>query len=74
VCLYDQCVTKYRNAKFKEDRYFVNEVETLLREKSLWRSQTQDIHYSENKASNEVVTLAYPDVAIVPCTLTRTYA
>jgi len=26
VC--DQFVTKYLNAEFKEDRYFVNEVET----------------------------------------------
>jgi hypothetical protein len=35
-------------------------VETQLREKTLWGSQTQDIHYSENKASNKVVTLTYP--------------
>jgi hypothetical protein len=31
--------------------YFVDEVETQLREKTLWGSQTQDIHYSEDKAS-----------------------
>jgi hypothetical protein len=69
VC--DQCVTKYLNAKFKEDRYFVNEVETQLREKPLWGSQNQEFHYSVDKTSNKVVTLTYPDAAIVPCTLTR---
>jgi len=31
VC--DQWVTKYQNAEFKEDKYFVNEVETQLSEK-----------------------------------------
>jgi hypothetical protein len=59
--------------EFKEDRYFVNEVGTQLREKPLRGSQTQDIHYSENKASNKAVTLTYPNAAIVPYTLTRTY-
>jgi len=34
----------------KRDRYFVDEVETQLREKPLWGSQTQDIHYLEDKA------------------------
>jgi hypothetical protein len=48
-------------------------VGTQLREKPLRGSQTQDIHYSENKASNKAVTLTYPDAAIVPYTLTRTY-
>jgi len=71
VC--NQFVTKYLNAKFKEDIYFVNEVETQLRENPLWGSQTQDIHYSENKTSNKAVTLTYPDAAIIHCTLTRTY-
>jgi hypothetical protein len=33
------------------DKYFVDEVETQLREKLLPGSQTQDIHYSEDKAS-----------------------
>jgi phage pi2 protein 07 len=37
--------------RIKEDKYFVDEVETQLREKSLCGSQTQDIHYSEDKAS-----------------------
>jgi len=31
------------------DKYFVDEVETQLREKPLPGSQTQDIHYLENK-------------------------
>jgi hypothetical protein len=50
-----QCVTI--NAKFKWQKYFVNEVETQLREKSLQDSQIQDTHYSEDKASYKVVTL-----------------
>jgi len=41
---------KILNAEFKEDKYFVDEVETQLREKPLRGSQTQDIRYSEDKA------------------------
>jgi hypothetical protein len=44
----------------KGDKYFVDEVETQLREKPLRGSQTQDIHYSEDKASYKVVALTYP--------------
>jgi hypothetical protein len=40
VCVIN-CVTKYQNAKFKEDRYFVDKVETHLKEKSLQGSQTK---------------------------------
>jgi hypothetical protein len=40
-----------------KDIYFVNEVETQLREKSLWGSQTQEFHYSENKASYKTIIL-----------------
>jgi hypothetical protein len=43
----------------KRDRYFVDEVETQLREKPLWGSQTQNFHYSEDKAKYKVVTLTY---------------
>jgi hypothetical protein len=43
----------------KGDKYFVDEVETQLREKSLRGSQTQDIHYSEDKARYKTVTLTY---------------
>jgi len=57
VCV--QRVTKYQNVKCKRDRYFVNEVETQLREKPLRGSQTQDIHYSEDKASYKEVALTY---------------
>jgi hypothetical protein len=42
---------KILNAEFIGDKYFVDEVETQLREKSLQGSQTQDIHYSEDKTS-----------------------
>jgi hypothetical protein len=41
----------------KRDRYFVDEVETQLREKSFWGSQTQNIHYSEDKTSYKEVAL-----------------
>jgi hypothetical protein len=51
---------KILNAEFKGDKYFVDEVETQLREKSLRGSQTQDIHYSEDKARYKAVTLTYP--------------
>jgi len=40
--------------------YFVDEVETQLREKPLWGNQTQDFHYLEDKASYKVVALTYP--------------
>jgi hypothetical protein len=44
----------------KRDKNFVDEVETQLREKPLRGSQTQDIYYSEDKASYKVVALTYP--------------
>jgi len=46
---------KILNVEIKGDKYFVDEVETQLREKPLWGSQTQDIHYSEDRASYKVV-------------------
>jgi hypothetical protein len=53
---------KILNAEFKGDKYFVNEVKTQLREKPLRASQTQDMHYSEDKASYKAIALTYPDV------------
>jgi len=44
----------------KGDKYFVDEVENQLREKPLQGSQTQDIHYSVDKARYKAVTLTYP--------------
>jgi hypothetical protein len=44
----------------KRDRYFVDEVETQLREKPLQGSQTHDFHDSEDKARYKAVTLIYP--------------
>jgi hypothetical protein len=46
--------------EIKGDKYFVDEVETQLREKPLRGSQNQDIHYSEDKASYKAVALTYP--------------
>jgi hypothetical protein len=37
--------------EFKRDKYFVDEVETQLRETPLQGNQTQDFHYLEDKAS-----------------------
>jgi hypothetical protein len=37
------------NAKFKEDKIFVDEVEILWREKPLRGSQTQDLHNLKTK-------------------------
>jgi hypothetical protein len=51
---------KISQCGIKEDRYFVDEVETQLREKPLRGSKTQDIHYSEDKARYKAVTLTYP--------------
>jgi hypothetical protein len=51
---YQVCVCVQQNilnAENKRDKIFVDEVETLWREKPLQGSQTQDIHYSEDKAS-----------------------
>jgi hypothetical protein len=51
---------KISQCGIKRDIYFVNEVETQLREKPLRGSQTQDFHYSEDKARYKIVTLTYP--------------
>jgi hypothetical protein len=51
---------KILNVKIKGDKYFVDEVKTQLREQPLRGSQTQDIHYSEDKTRYKVVTLTYP--------------
>jgi len=61
---------KIWNAEFKGDKYFVDEVKTQLREKPLQGSQTQDIQYSEDKASYKAVALTYPYAVVVPWTLT----
>jgi len=47
VCM--QRVTKYQKYGIERDRYFVNEVETQLREKSIRGNQTQEIHYQKTK-------------------------
>jgi hypothetical protein len=46
--------------KIKDTKIFVDEVKTQLREKPLQGSQTQDIHYLEDKARYKAVTLTYP--------------
>jgi hypothetical protein len=46
--------------KIKDTKIFVDELETQLREKPLRGSQTQDIHYLEEKVRYKAVTLTYP--------------
>jgi hypothetical protein len=48
------------NAENKRDKIFIDEVETLWREIPLRGSQTQDIHYTEDKASYKTPVLTYP--------------
>jgi hypothetical protein len=64
MCVCATC-NKISNAKFKRDRYFVNEVETQLRKKPLRGNQTQDIHYSVDRASYKAVALTYPYAMVV---------
>jgi hypothetical protein len=45
--------------KLNDTEIFVDEVETQLREKPLRGNQTQDIHYSEDKARYKIVALRY---------------
>jgi len=51
---------KILNSEIKGEKFFVDEVETQLREKPLRGSQTQDIYYLEDKANYKVVALTYP--------------
>jgi hypothetical protein len=69
VCVYVQ--QKILNAEYKEDKIFVIKVETLWKEKTLRGSQTQDIHYTENKASYKTLVLTYPYAVVIALTLTR---
>jgi glutamate racemase len=57
---------KILNVEFKGDKYFVDEVETKLREKPLRGSQTQEFHYSEDIARYKTVTLTCTDAVVVP--------
>jgi cytochrome oxidase assembly protein ShyY1 len=57
---------KILNAEFKRDKYFVDEVETQLREKPLRGSQIQEFHYSEDIARYKTVTLTCTDAVVVP--------
>jgi cytochrome oxidase assembly protein ShyY1 len=57
---------KILNAEFKGDKYFVDKVETQLREKPLQGNQTQEFHYSEDIARYKTVTLTCTDAVVVP--------
>jgi hypothetical protein len=45
VCVHQNIL----NAEFKEDKIFVDEVETLWREKPLRGNQTHELHYPKTK-------------------------
>jgi hypothetical protein len=62
LLIYQVCAimcNKISQCEKQRDRYFVDEVETQLRKKPFRGSQTQDIHYSEDKASYKAVALTY---------------
>jgi predicted kinase len=52
--------------KVSATKIFVDEVETQLRGKPLRGSQTQEFHYSEDKARYKIVTLTCTDTVVVP--------
>jgi len=52
--------------KVNDTDIFIDEVETQLREKSLRGSQTQEFHYSKDKARYKIVTLTCTDAVVVP--------
>jgi predicted kinase len=52
--------------KVNDTHIFVDEVETQLREKPLWGSQTQEFYYSEDIARYKTVTLTCNDAVVVP--------
>jgi hypothetical protein len=54
-----KCVTKISMQKVNNTKIFVDEVETQSREKPLRGSQTQEFHYSKDKARYKIVTLTY---------------
>jgi len=51
--------------KVNDTQIFVDEVETKLREKPLWGSQTQEFHYSEDEARYKTITLTCTDAVVV---------
>jgi hypothetical protein len=57
---------KISKCGIKGEKYFVNKMEAQSREKSLRGSQTQDIHYSEDKTSYKVVALTQTYAVVVP--------
>jgi hypothetical protein len=52
--------------KVNDTQIFADEVETQLREKPLWGSQTQEFHYSKDIARYKTVTLTCTDAVVVP--------
>jgi hypothetical protein len=64
--VFNKCQQKSSTTENKRHIVFVDEVKTQLREKPLWDSQTQEFHYSEDKARYKIVTLICTDAVVVP--------
>jgi hypothetical protein len=52
--------------KINDTHIFVDEMETQSREKPLRGNQTQEFHYSEDKARYKILTLTCTDAVVVP--------
>jgi hypothetical protein len=52
--------------KVNDTDIFVDEVETQLREKPLWGSQTQEFHYPKDIARYKTVTLTRTNAVVIP--------
>jgi hypothetical protein len=50
VCVCDQLCNKILNAKFKRDKYFVDEMKTLIKRKTTPGQPNPENHYLENKS------------------------
>jgi len=58
--VYDQQCNKILNTKFKRDKYFVDEVETLIKRKTTPRQPNSGNPLIEEIASYKAVILTYP--------------
>jgi len=52
--------------KINDTQIFVDEMKTQSREKPLRDSQTQEFHYSKDKARYKIVTLTCTGAVVVP--------
>jgi hypothetical protein len=72
VCVIN-CVTKYQNAEFKEDKYLVNEVETQLREKHSGAAKPRIFTIQKTRLVTKHSYSHIRYAVVILCTLTCTY-